>query len=120
MKFIRWAFPLALVACGSSGNAGFGATGGDGGVDASSPVGDAAVFGTNDGEAGAPPVVAHLTGKVLAPEGTIPISGALVYLANAQPAPIPNGVYCDKCVELSPDTAYTYSNADGTFDLGAY
>lgn len=61
----------------------------------------------------------HLVGKVVAPEGTIPISGALVYVAGAPPAPIPDGVYCDKCVHLPEGTAYTTTRADGTFDLDA-
>jgi hypothetical protein len=110
--------PFALAACGSSGGSGF--SGDDAGVDGSSMFGDGGIFTAPDGEAGAPPVVAHLTGKVLAPEGTIPISGALVYLVPSPPAAIPSSVYCDKCVQLAPDTAYTYSKADGSFDLGAY
>lgn len=117
MRLVSFGLLFALAACGSSGNSGFSDDGG--GVDGGATLGDGAIFAL-DGEAGAPPVVGHLTGKVLAPEGTIPIAGALVYLAGAPPAPIPSGVYCDKCVQLSNDTAYTYSKADGTFDLGAY
>lgn len=83
--------------------------------------GDGSIIGPgSDGTAPAPTVVGHLTGKVFAPEGTIPISGALVYLAVGKPATQTKGVYCDKCVELTATTAYTYSKADGTFDLGAY
>ena len=47
---------------------------------------------------------AQLSGKVVAPEGTIPISGALVYLAGSPPPAIPDGVYCDKCVHLPDGT----------------
>lgn len=61
----------------------------------------------------------RLTGKVVAPEGTIPIAGALVYLAGAPPAAIPDGVYCDKCVHLPDGTAFTTTRADGTFELEA-
>jgi hypothetical protein len=62
---------------------------------------------------------AQLTGKVLAPEGTIPISGALVYVTAALPPPIPDGVFCDKCVHLPEGTPFTSTNPDGTFTLGA-
>lgn len=66
------------------------------------------------------PTVGDITGKVLAPEGTIPISGALVYVTASFPAPIPDTVYCDRCVEITPTTDYTFSKADGTFDLGVH
>lgn len=61
----------------------------------------------------------QLSGKVVAPEGTIPISGALVYVTTTPPAAIPDGVYCDKCVHLPDGTAYTTTRADGTFELPA-
>lgn len=48
------------------------------------------------------------------------MSGALVYLATAAPAPQPQGVHCDKCVALPAGTPYTYSKADGTFELPVY
>ena len=116
---------VALVAaCGSSSRPGFGTGDGSGGPGGGGGDGDGGNgFGTGpnpDAAIGTPAVVAHLTGKVVAPEGTIPISGALIYLAGTTPPPIPSGVYCDKCVELTPTTPYTYSKADGTFDLGAF
>ena len=55
-------------------------------------------------------------GTVWAPNQTVPIEGALVYLTNQKPAPMPTGVYCDKCVQLSM-SQYTLSGPDGTFDL---
>jgi hypothetical protein len=61
---------------------------------------------------------ATLTGTVLAPEGTIPISGALVYYASTPPGPIPDGTYCDKCISL-PAGSYATTAADGTFSLPA-
>lgn len=60
---------------------------------------------------------AQLRGKVVAPEGTIPISGALVYVSQNLPPPIPDQVYCDRCVHLPEGTAYTTTRSDGTFDL---
>lgn len=60
-----------------------------------------------------------LVGKVLAPEGTIPISGALVYAVSpsSPPAPIPQTVYCDTCVEIPASTPHAFSGADGRFEL---
>ncbi len=72
------------------------------------------------GDANAPPAVAHLKGKVYSPQGVLPISGALVYLTGSAPAPFPDHVFCDRCVQLSKGTPYTLSNPDGSFDLGAY
>ncbi len=72
------------------------------------------------GGAGGVISVGNLEGQVLAPEGTIPISGALVYLTPAPPDGIPDGVYCDRCVELDSGTPYTESAADGSFNLPAY
>lgn len=65
------------------------------------------------------PKVGRLSGKVVAPEGTIPISGALVYIATAPPAAIPDGVYCDKCVHIPDGTPHTTTKSDGTFELDA-
>lgn len=53
------------------------------------------------------------------PEGTIPLSDALVYLTSTTPEPIPDHAYCDKCVALD-SYAFTYSKPDGTFELPAY
>jgi hypothetical protein len=60
---------------------------------------------------------AHLKGKVVAPEGTIPIAGALVYLTKEPPPSIPDHAFCDHCVELTSATPYVLTAADGTFDL---
>lgn len=107
----------AAVACGSSASHEFDPSGGTG-----SGFGDGGASGslTGGGDGAAPTTLGHLTGKVVAPEGTIPISGALVYLTTHDPAPIPDGTYCDKCVTIDASTPYTYSNVDGTFDLPAY
>jgi hypothetical protein len=66
-----------------------------------------------------PPPVGALLGTVVAPEGTIPIAGALVYLTKTEPGPSPSGAYCDKCVQLTSN-AFTYSEPNGTFRLPAY
>lgn len=61
---------------------------------------------------------ATLTGRVTAPNGVLPISGALVYLTQEQPT-IPQTVYCSECVDLPCGTPYTFSGADGSFSLAA-
>jgi hypothetical protein len=70
--------------------------------------GDCGPTGTND---------ATLTGIVYAPNGTIPVSGALVYTTNSVPEPIPDGVYCAECVSLPCGIDYTETDVDGTFSL---
>ncbi len=119
MRTVLLFLTLALfgAACGSSKNSNFD----NGSPDGSIGTGDdSGVFGIDGGEAGPRTAVAHLTGKVLAPEKTIPIANALLYLTSTRPPAIPQNVYCDKCVKLTSDAAYTYSKADGTFDLPAY
>lgn len=109
-----------FVACSAnSGNEASGGGGGAGGAGGSSASGGTGVIldGGLDGDE-PPPAVATLIGTVLAPEGTIPISGALVYLTKKAPDPIPDGLYCDKCVKLDFQTPYTLSGPDGGFHLG--
>ncbi len=106
---------VGFLACGkhSGGfddSSGGGGTGGDGGQ----------AFGTDGGASDAvPPAIGEVTGNVIAPEGTIPISGALVYLTHEAPPDIPTGTYCDKCVQLT-SYAFTYSDAHGFFKLPVY
>lgn len=66
-----------------------------------------------------PEVVAVLSGKVWAPNGTVPIAGALVYLSAEKPAPIPDKVYCDSCVKITAGTPYALTDASGSFELSA-
>ncbi len=122
-KILGLAFSTAFVlaACGSSGRSGF--DDGRGGGDGSSG-------GTNDGfknaDAGSadaavhPPIVGWLHGKVVAPEGTVPVSKAMVYLTSKMPDEIPSSAYCDTCVKLTPLEPYAYTKSDGTFELAAY
>ncbi len=105
-----------IIACGSTtrsgfedGQAGDGANTGPGALGSDAGVPDASL----------PPPIGNLTGKVVLPEGTIPLSDAVVYLTSTAPAPIPSGAYCDKCIALD-SRAFTYTKPDGTFDLPAY
>lgn len=74
-----------------------------------------------DGCAGVTPPApdASLTGFVYAPNLEIPISGALVYLTNEDPDPIPDGVYCAECVELPCDAHFVLTQPNGSFSLPA-
>ncbi|MCA9690992.1 MAG: carboxypeptidase regulatory-like domain-containing protein [Myxococcales bacterium] len=60
---------------------------------------------------------ATLSGTVWAPNGVIPVSGALVYVTEVKPDPIPQKVYCAECLELSCAQYHTFTEADGTFTL---
>lgn len=107
-----------LAACGSSREPAGGDVSPDGG--GPGPNGDPGQIGNNTDTPDAKPVaVGTLTGKVLMPEGTIPVADALVYLTSTIPDPIPEGAYCDKCVALD-SYAFTYSKPDGTYELPAY
>ncbi len=68
-----------------------------------------------------PPPSVEVTGVVYAPEGTIPISGALVYLAppSRPPEPIPQQVFCDECVKLTNDVPHAMTAPDGSFTIEA-
>jgi hypothetical protein len=60
-----------------------------------------------------------LTGVVRAPNGKVPISGALLYLTKTRPEAQPDTVYCDTCVTLDPGTPFALTGADGSFSLDA-
>ena len=60
---------------------------------------------------------AKLTGTVWAPNGTIPVSGALVYVTAEEPEGIPQTVYCAECLELTCAQYHTFTGADGSFEL---
>jgi hypothetical protein len=112
---VRTAFTLAglvtaLAACSAAARSDGGAPLGDGGSTSASPAGD-----ITDPTA----TVAKLHGVVLAPEGTIPIGGAVVALFESEPAPLEPGLRCDKCITLSRDVPFATSGPDGRFELSA-
>jgi hypothetical protein len=89
-----------------TGQGGTGGTGGTGVLGGGSGGGDAGLIGQG----------ATLSGRVLAPSGAFPVSGALVYLTNVDPEPIPSGVYHYECDEME-GTPYALSQADGTWTI---
>lgn len=128
MRLALWLWVLVFTVWSCSANSGSDpATGGAGGVSPSGGAGGSGGSLTTDGggsggtlaDGGSQlPAVGHLKGRVFAPEGTIPIAGALVYLAPAPPAGIPQNVYCDRCVEIDQTVPFTFAGPDGIFDLG--
>ena len=62
---------------------------------------------------------AKFTGKVLTPKGDIPIAGALVYLVQQKPDPMPDANYCDSCVKLDKTVPEVLTKTDGTFEIVA-
>ena len=85
---------------------------GDAGVDADP-------FNSGDSGPVSANVVGHLTGTVLAPNGTMPVAGALVYLTGQKPSPEPEHVFCDGCVTLPNGAPHAIADAKGAFDVGA-
>lgn len=61
-------------------------------------------------------VSVKLSGTVYAPNGSLPLSNALVYLSADAPAAIPEGAYCDQCVKLQEGT-FAVSAPDGKFEI---
>lgn len=101
-----------IAACSSATRDGF--------VDVGAPSGEAPRGPADDfAEGGASPkgAIGSITGTVKAPNGEIPIAGALVYLTKTRPEPNPEGVYCDGCVHLSASTPYAIADASGHFEL---
>jgi hypothetical protein len=107
---------LSASACANDGKTGGFAQGDDGGGGGSTnQSNDGGITSFGEGGANGAPI-GTLSGKVTAPEGSIPISNALVYVAEAAPAALPSGAYCDLCVSVNSG-AYTYTKADGTFSV---
>ena len=87
--------------------------GGNGGTPDGSTGGDG---GTATPDSGNVVQMVTLSGRVMAPTGAFPISGALVYFTRVNPEPIPSGVYDYQCDELN-GTPYALSAADGTWTI---
>ncbi len=102
----------------TSSDGGAGGAGGQGGGDGPAvTVGGLGGSTTSTSSGGV--ANAKLAGTVFAPEGSIPVSGALVYLVKDAPAPIPSGAFCAKCIEITASMPYALSAADGRFEFDA-
>ncbi len=120
----------AVAACSGAGRAsGFDDSSGDAGGD-----GAGGGFGFSVDAAAKPPCVGlacavdsqcgagnetTLAGTVYAPNGTLPLYNAVIYVPNFDVAPMPTGAVCDQCGSVasgSPITT-TLSGSDGKFKL---
>jgi hypothetical protein len=68
--------------------------------------------------ADAPWCPTSISGKVFAPNGTLPLYNVMVYMPAADPPPFPDGVQCGTCSDLPGGAiAHTTSDAQGNFHL---
>ena len=68
-----------------------------------------------------PEVLGNITGTVFSPAVSVqyrlPISKALVYLDRMEPGALPQGNYCDRCVNLDTGNPYDITDSYGTFRI---
>lgn len=107
-RFLAVAASLALASGCNFDGTGNGNGNGNGGDT------DAATGGTQDSAPIAE--IVTLSGRVLAPSGEFPISGALVYFTRVDPEPIPDGVYDYECDSMD-GKPYALSEADGSWSI---
>lgn len=124
---------VAAVACGTAERALFD-DGTDSGLDGAGGGTDGPLFGGGGGDSASPPPCVGLecnqvkcegggdttvTGTVFAPNGTLPLYNAIVYVPNSTPKEFTKGVTCDQCGAIASGnpvvTALSQSN--GTFTL---
>jgi hypothetical protein len=59
-----------------------------------------------------------VTGTVFAPNGTLPLYNAIVYVPNSEPDPVVRGATCDQCGAVTGNPVVTaLSGSDGKFEL---
>jgi hypothetical protein len=110
LRFLILAFAVGtgVAACGPSPQSDD--TGGDGDGGGNAPD---AYQGPRGSVSGAVWMPMH--SPTQAPSDPIPVYGAVVYVSATRPEPIPDGVYCERCVN-APASA-VYSSHDGSFTL---
>ncbi|MGE3460139.1 MAG: carboxypeptidase-like regulatory domain-containing protein, partial [Kofleriaceae bacterium] len=69
----------------------------------------------NCGAKGLPPT--SISGTVYAPNGTLALYGATVYVPASDPGPLPEGVQCDRCNFLGGAVSTTVTDDKGEFVL---
>ena len=129
LSAVALAFGMMLGSCGPSngvghgggnGGTGGGGSGGTGGAGATGGGGSSGCVGLRcqQMDCGAQPPTT-LTGKVFAPNGTLPLYNAIVYIPNTTPAAFTDGVTCDRCNgSVSGDpVAITTTDSSGSFTL---
>lgn len=60
-----------------------------------------------------------ISGRVLAPNGTLPLHNVTVYVPLSDPGPLPTGISCDRCADELPGGSLTQTATDeaGRFTL---
>jgi hypothetical protein len=71
------------------------------------------------------PPSAHVKGIVYAPNGRtftppLTVSGALVYLSDFAPEPIPQQAFCERCTEIPSGAHFVRTDPSGAFDLNVW
>jgi hypothetical protein len=117
---------LALQACGCNDD-GTPGTWWDGMTEVGDSPWDNPSEGTYDplAEPTIPPGSGSIQGIVYSPDpptGAVtpkfPISGALVWVTDREPAGIPPGVYCHECIEMPETQPHDMTGPDGSFFIG--
>ncbi len=113
-------FPDGTVDGGGGGGGG-GREGGGGGFEFDSGTGAEAsrpCVGLECQQVACSGGTTSLSGKVFAPEGTIPLYNAIVYVPNAKPEPFKQGVVCEQCGQVTGSPVVTaITNEKGEFRL---
>ncbi len=75
--------------------------------------------GTNDAGPADAPCVTSISGKVFAPNGTLPLYNVRVYVPEQQPIAFPEGVQCSSCGDGIPGGALAsaVTGPDGSFKM---
>ncbi len=64
--------------------------------------------------------IGTLKGTTYAPDGTLELPGAVIYLSATLPTDEPRGAVCDTCVDLTGKVSSATSKIDGTFELNVF
>lgn len=72
-----------------------------------------------------PPPTSYVKGTVYAPNGRtftppLTVSGALVYLSDFAPQPIPQNVFCERCTEVPAGAHFVKTDPSGKFELNIW
>lgn len=123
---------LTVAACGSGDRPNVFSDDNDSGIGTGTGGPDGSLFG--QGDTSAPPPCVGLecnqvkcsgggdttvSGTVFAPNGTLPLYNAIVYVPNSTPKPFDKGVTCDQCgaVASGNPVVTALSQSNGTFTL---
>jgi hypothetical protein len=110
----RWLLTLAIAAGFAAGT--LAASCGSDGRDNGESDADADTDGDTDTWDDYKGPTGTLNGVVYAPNGVLPVAGALVYVELGMPEEIPNVIHCEACEDMTAHF-WTLTAADGSFQL---